>query len=736
MQLVWTILAAALNVFLLAAPYVLLGLTAAGFLHVLMPRQAIQRWMGGEGLLSSLRAAVFGVPLPICSCGVVPLAIELKKKGASKPASLSFLVTTPESGADSILLTWGLMGPLMAIVRPLASLVTAIGASILAIAWPGEAATDENVAEPDHCCKSDKGSHEGHDHDHDDAESVGVLTFLKALWYGFTGRRPPVVEGEPEPPALGSIVRRAGRYAFTELLDDIAFWLVIGIGLTALITALFPDDLSVWGLGSGIVPMLLILAASVPMYICASASTPVAAALIAKGISPGAALVMLMAGPATNAAAIVILTRNFGRGFVRAFLLGIILGSLACGLALDALIAVTGWQVLDRFSMAMEHGYSWIEILSGVALGGLVLWRFRHGAAREGWATVRDSLTAVLPMSFRSGVPGGRARLFGLVLVLAALLYAASGLQIVPPGHAGYGQLFGKVTWKDLGPGMHWVPPAPFGSFTLRRVDYPRKSDAGFRTDLTLVERRRQLRLSADPSQWHSPVAAMNAQPDETGYIAGDEKLFELSFTVHWGLDDPYAFFYKVGKRADLVRLYAMASAREFVAGHTLDELLTSLRPQMEAFIREDAGRRLKELGAGVRIDAVHVVDIHPPQEAVYAFRDVSSAKEDRETRIHEARRLQAGEVPRARGEAVREIARARAEADSAAEVAAGEARGFMRQAEVFARHRRILKDLLWLETSERVLADKEKFILPSGSAGKGVVLWRDSPALPPGNEN
>ena len=176
-----------------------------------------------------------------------------------------------------------------------------------------------------------------------------------------------------------------GRYAFVELLDDIAFWLVVGCLLTGLIIAFVPEDLGTTVLGSGLMPMLLLLLAGLPLYMCASSSTPVGAALVAKGVSPGAVLVFLLSGPATNGATLVLLLRHFGRRFVTVYLASIAVVAILAGLLLDLALSWGGWRVSAQ--LAAEAG-GWLGVLHwGAALVflALLLWRLVQGAGRRGW---------------------------------------------------------------------------------------------------------------------------------------------------------------------------------------------------------------------------------------------------------------------------------------------------------------------------------------------------------------
>ena len=334
----------------------LIGLLLAGMLHVLIPRHMIQRLMGGKGLLSVITSAAIGIPLPICSCAVVPVSIELHRKGASKPSIMSFLITTPESGSDSILITWGLLGPFMAIARPIASFFSALLAGVCAIGLLRDSdANDSGKQEDTGCYDNCRGGLERDGSSYEESD-VGILQVFKRIW----------------------------SYAFKEMADEIVFSLLVGLLLAGLIIVAFPDNLAMYGLSKGIIPMLIMLAASVPLYMCASASTPIAAALIVKGISPGAAMVFLLAGPATNVTTIVMLTKQFGGRFVRIYLACIIAGALISGYAFDYLLVLSGIHIIPTMSMDNHSIIGVFQWVSALLLIALMVWRFWNGAARTG----------------------------------------------------------------------------------------------------------------------------------------------------------------------------------------------------------------------------------------------------------------------------------------------------------------------------------------------------------------
>jgi uncharacterized membrane protein YraQ (UPF0718 family) len=341
------ILSASWEVFLVASPYVLLGLCAAGLMTVLIPSEKVSRWLGQPGFGATLRAACLGIPLPLCSCAVVPVTIELSRKGASREASLAFLVSTPETGVDSILLTWGLMGPVMAVLRPVAALVTSLVAaasSLLATESP----------EP----------------------SLKVTT---------DARSQPGVAAVSQSPevGMGSRLRKALRYGFVTMVDEIGFWLVSGFLLTGLITALVPGDLVESAVGQGPRALLTMLVMGIPLYMCASASTPVAAALMLKGISPGAALVFLLAGPATNASSLVVIAKVFGRRFVAIYLGSVVISALGMGYGLDLLLERLGISLQQPLAIGASESVGGMEAFSALVLGALILWSLARGSWRS-----------------------------------------------------------------------------------------------------------------------------------------------------------------------------------------------------------------------------------------------------------------------------------------------------------------------------------------------------------------
>ena len=333
-------------VFLDTAFWLLLGLLAAGIIKSFIAEDTMQRWVGGSGFAAVSRAALFGAPLPLCSCGVLPAAIGLHRSGASKEATVSFLISTPETSVDSIAVTYALMGPVMAVYRPIAALVSAIITGMMTALTKTDvpvAVAAEKIT--DACCSSEAAHVEktccAGDIDEDSAPTCCASTA-------------PIAEPQ-------SRLFNAVKYAASELLDDIAAWMAVGIVIAGImLTYIPPDWLAQWG--QGLFAMLVMLVVGIPMYICAVASTPVAAGLILAGVSPGAALVFLLVGPATNIAGLALISKELGIKVTAIYLAGISVISVAMGLLLEYLLQSTTWQIdvrLGEANMMLPMLLSW-----------------------------------------------------------------------------------------------------------------------------------------------------------------------------------------------------------------------------------------------------------------------------------------------------------------------------------------------------------------------------------------
>jgi len=333
------------QILLESAPYVLFGFFATGLLKALVPQEAVVKHLGKSSAGSVLKASVFGVPLPLCSCAVIPAAIGLRKQGASRGASAAFMVSVPETGVDSVAITWALLDPVLTVVRPAAALITATITGLLINLLPEESALPETVEKTScgsSCCAGDD-------------KSTTRQPLLRRL--------------------------RAGQvFAFGELLADIGKWLLFGIVLAGVISFLVPDDFMTRYMGSEFLSLLIMLGVGIPIYICASASTPIAAVLILKGLSPGAALVFLLAGPATNAATLTVVYRFFGRAATGIYLASIAVCSLAFGFLINRFYALAGIDIIAWVKPLDVSTSSPFAVASAVILLILIGKNFLPGA--------------------------------------------------------------------------------------------------------------------------------------------------------------------------------------------------------------------------------------------------------------------------------------------------------------------------------------------------------------------
>ena len=386
------------------APYLLLGFLIAGLLRVFVPKSAWSKHLAPRNMKSVVKAAAIGIPLPLCSCGVIPTSVGLRKEGASHGACASFLIATPQTGVDSIAATYSLMGLPFAIVRPVAALFTAMFGGWMVNRFAGE----EGKMEADARRKSDghnghKGEENGHEHgcgcghhhDHEEAsdcylhhdheESGGCChehdhEEASGCYHEHDHEESGSCCHEHEEydcccqehdhedcccghshhhheggEGWGAKLHEALDYAFVEMMQDVGKWLIVGLLIAALITVAVPNEWLAALHEYKLLNMLIVLAVAIPMYVCATGSIPIAVSLMAKGLTPGAALVLLMAGPAVNSASMLVIGKVFGRRTLTFYLLSIVIGAVAFGLGIDYLLPQEWFSVQAGFVEAGAH---------------------------------------------------------------------------------------------------------------------------------------------------------------------------------------------------------------------------------------------------------------------------------------------------------------------------------------------------------------------------------------------
>jgi len=322
------------------SPYLLFGFFVAGILSVLVSQPLVERHLGGRGVWPLVKASIVGVPLPLCSCGVIPVSISLHKHGASKGATISFLLSTPQTGVDSIFVTLSLLGPVFAVFRPLAAFVTGIlGGTLVDVFNRDKNNADRPQPEcKDECC----------------AESNKKNKIIKGLKYGFI-----------------------------TLPRDIGKAMLAGLAIAAFISALVPEGYFAEKLGTGIFAMVVMMFLGIPVYVCATASVPVAAALILKGLTPGAALVFLMTGPATNAASFITIWKALGRATAITYLATVAGCALLGGVLLDYIALGIDIEIATRPGWMLPNIVKYTSAVVLLAILSFAILSKRKGMPNE-----------------------------------------------------------------------------------------------------------------------------------------------------------------------------------------------------------------------------------------------------------------------------------------------------------------------------------------------------------------
>jgi uncharacterized membrane protein YraQ (UPF0718 family)/regulator of protease activity HflC (stomatin/prohibitin superfamily) len=744
--------------FLLLAPMLLLGLLLGGLIHVFISREAILRWLRHDSLKSVSTSAAIGVPVPLCSCSVVPVVAEMRRKGASRSSCMSFLITAPETGADSILVTNAFFGFAAAVIRPVISFITAVVAGIFCIGLIRDDRDEATARTPHHEHGHDHDHGHGHDHDHDHGVHrplipgeedcyisppelkeasvrwlkgfvVAVSRWKSASWIkpdfyraelladgGAAGTDVVEAPAERRLPSFRTIVSHIFRYGFVEIADDILFALLVGIALGGVLYLVIPSDMMANEYARWISYPVMVLV-GVPLYICASASTPIAAALVAKGVSPGAALIFLMTGPATNTGTIAIIMNQFGVRFASVYVGVVIVVTVILGILVDVLLLATGFSVTVNLQASDSPTLLFLQWAGALLLLALIIWRFRAGALKSGWD---DMLLNVRPVFRRWGLVWGRmTRSFagredaaprgypwlsflrvlspatpaGIALyVLALALFVGTGFTTVPPGSVGYGRLFGQVWWRDLPPGLHYLAPRPFV-----QID-----------------------------KW--PIREVKSVLTPYEYVSGDLNLLAIDVNVQYRVRDPYVYHYRVSNAQRIIEDGIRDHVRAFISARGLEPLLNVNRADLENDLRgmfETADGGAIPALRSVELVKVNLLAVRPASETLSAFREVSSAQEDRERIIVNAQRFLVSLIPRAHGNAEYEVKQAEGEAYKNVVRADAEAGAISVVAAAVRSAPEVLRNMLWREKLEIALSRNPKIIVPNQDSLGKVALWK-----------
>lgn len=369
------------SLFVESAPWLLLGFVVAGVMKAFIPDGMLARHLGKPGFSSTLKAALLGAPLPLCSCGVIPAAVGLRRGGASRAATTSFLISTPETGVDSISISYALLGPFMAVIRPIAAVTSALTAGLLAGSDDKKPTASVSVGQTS-CCASQKAEVEEKSccaskkvEVKEDSCCASKKTEVKQeaccssakASEGTTQTAQLERSGAFAGGGFSQRVKEGLQFTFVNLVKDISLWLLIGLGFAALVKTYVPVEfLAQWG--DGLLAFVVMALIGVPMYICATASTPIAAGLLFSGVSPGAVLVFMLVGPATNVATVGLVKRELGNRALAAYLGSVVGVGFAFGYLTNFL--ASHWHM--DFIAQSQHAHDMLSTPLSYAAGFLL----------------------------------------------------------------------------------------------------------------------------------------------------------------------------------------------------------------------------------------------------------------------------------------------------------------------------------------------------------------------------
>jgi uncharacterized membrane protein YraQ (UPF0718 family)/regulator of protease activity HflC (stomatin/prohibitin superfamily) len=703
-EAIWMVLAE-------SGPYLLVGFAIAGFLAVFVPTRWVARRLGGDDTRSVATAAIIGVPVPLCSCSVIPTATQLRRSGASRGATTSFLIATPETGVDSIGATWALMDPLMTVIRPMAAFITAFASGVTVNLFGGEGpgTKEPGVVSPEaggSCCShagDAAAGHEGHAHDH--------------------GHDHDHVHDHSAPDGT-SVAHRAMRYAFGTLLDDLTPWFILGFAISATIVVAVPDGFFEGTLFTGWTAMLAMLVAGVPLYVCATASTPIAAAMMAKGLEPGAALVFLLAGPATNVATILVVRDLLGMRALVSYLGSIAVVSLLLGTAVNAVYPALGFDPrdMDVSPGAMEHGL--VSTVSGVVLAALLL---------------RSAIKTRVPARFGAWVQRA-GRPIGLDLTSmparialgtgATALYLSSSLTSVGPGETVFIERFGRVAQEHSAPGLIVHAPWPIDSTARVSTSLIRSVEFGIDrvpVDDSTVD---ALALMAERRR----IAALEAESET---LTSDGLLLSVRFGAQYRVQDARRWRYGQSDPEDAVSRLAQDALRRAVAVRTAEEVLVGASGPFIEEVERRLTADLERNHLGASLVRVFLHDVHAPPAVHDAYRAVASAMEDAITAEKKAQVSRVERLSQARAEALRVRSDALADRLEEEASATGVASAFKALVEVHGEHPSITEQSLLTDSFERAMRPADdgsrRVVLPLSDNIEIIPLvGSDSPPPPP----
>lgn len=685
-ELIKNIIVESVNIFNDVSFYLLFGLFLSGLIKVLLPAQFLSKHLSDKNYKSILKAALIGVPLPLCSCSVLPTAVALKKQGASNGATVAFLISTPETGVDSISVTYALLDPLFTIIRPIAAFITAFtaGSAVNTL----ELNYDKKAASAKPSKKEKK------------TKSSGVS--IRSLF---------TIDG----------LKSTLHYGFGDILPEIAGWFVIGILFAGLIAAVLPNDFFTRYIDNTFLSMILMIIIGVPLYICATGSTPIAAALIAKGLNPGAALIFLLVGPATNISSFFVLKKYIKKRYLAAYLISLIVVSLILGVIVNFIYAEGSSPVRVANNGGRTGLPSWFQLITSIVLAYLLIKIFYRANVHKRFI---DFCSRVLN---RCGIKP--ATFVKAAVIIIIVIYFLTGFYSVTIGETAIVTSFGKIVKITDKPGLYYSFPYPFTKVTYQSHEYIHQIEIGYRslpeTNSFTAAGEEILSPVAVESSSSNDIPSMGTDvPDEGLIFTGDENIINLDCVVHYKIQDPYKFYYKVNPQTDLVPAIILSSIRRVLNRHNIMDILVNERSAISDEILAESKALVEKFDIGIDLIRLNISNLHAPGNVHYYFRDVASSLEDKEKVIHSAYKYALDTVIRSRGEASQVENEAESYKLNIISQSEGEATSFLERYKAYTVDPMLTRFRMYMESIEESLNGVNAIFMTKFRFPKAAELW------------
>jgi len=696
-QILKDIIVETANIFNDVAFFLLIGLLLAGLIKQLLPVRFLRKHLGQKNTKSVLKASLIGVPLPLCSCSVLPTAVAIKKQGASNGATISFLISTPETGVDSISVTYSLLDPIYTIFRPIAAFFTAFAAGNAVNLM--EKTDEEKEKKVGKASKHRLKSQSFHDPEEERYES-----FYENVRYLFS------TEG----------LKSTFNYIFEKILAEIADWLVIGMVFAGAITVLVPSNFFEKYLSDPLLSMLIMIVIGVPLYICAIGSTPVAAALILKGLNPGAALVFLLVGPATNIGSFFVLSKYIKKRYLIIYLIALILVAVVMGLILNLFYAPGELAQTISTEGAGAKLPGWISITASFILILLIAKAFYHNKVHI--AVLNKTRKIVTALGLKPKIA------FRMGIALIIILYVLSGFFTVNIGQTAIVTQFGKVTDVISKPGLQYKLPYPFTKVIYENHEQIHILEIGFRSEIKaeelLLKTENQL-MAIEKTNKESDIPTEGIQMPEEGLIfTGDENIINFNCTMHYQISNPYKYIYKTTPDTNIIRSSLLSSIRRVLNSAELMEIIVNRRAELEKEIEKETKALLKELDIGVKLIQINFTNLHAPPNVHYYFRDVASSMEDKQRVINNAQKYYLDTTIRSKGEAAKIMNEADSYKLQKLSAAEGESKAFLDRYSAYTIDPTITRFRLYIEAAETCLSDITAIFMLKFKYPRAAELW------------